>query len=74
MKNKRDIVECIILTMYQEAFRYRMRLVVNDMFDFSGNEEICKILLQEQCSLEKQYKDQIALLCIAIDMVENGLY
>lgn len=36
--------------------------------------DIVERVLCEQCALERQYRDRIALLCIAIEKVERGEY
>lgn len=74
MKNTRDIVECIISMMYHEACEFRLKSMANSIYGISAIDEQCKRVLQEQCRLERQYKDHIALLCIAIDQVERGEY
>lgn len=74
MMTTRDIVESIISIMYQAAVEYRLKSMSNSILSISAPKEQCKRILQEQCRMEKQYRDRITLLYIAIEMVENGLY
>lgn len=74
MKNTRDIVECIISMMYHEACKFRLKSMANSIYGISAIDDQCKRVLQEQCKLERQYRDRIALLCIAIEKVERGEY
>lgn len=72
MKNTRDIVECILSMMYQAAVEFRLKSMANSIYGISAIDEQCKRVLQQQCTLERQYRDRIALLCIAIEKVERG--
>lgn len=74
MKNTRDIVECIISFMFQDACTYWLKSMANRIYGISANDDQCKFILQEQLETERQYKDRIALLCIAIEQVERGEY
>lgn len=74
MKTTRDIVECIMTMMYHAACEFRLKSMANSIYGISAIEEQCKRVLQQQCALERQYKDRIALLCIAIEKVERGEY
>lgn len=71
MMNTRDIVECIISIMYQAAVEYRS---ATSIYGMRATDDKCKRILQEQCRLERQYRDRIALLCIAVAKVESGEY
>lgn len=74
MKTTRDIVECIISMMYQAAVEFRLKSMANSIYGISAIDDQCKRILNAQYEIEKQYKDRIALLCIAIEKVERGEY